>query len=160
MDRLEEIFLERTPKSPQIDFNHHSGEMILFGKSIPEDAAKIYQPLIDWTNNYIQSPKQITNFRLNLEYFNTASMIWIAKLIKVLCKINKPDYVLMIHLYFDKEDFESMETDDLRDFIESLISTVPDFKVNVGIKAYAKEENGEIDKESLILIESQNDLIN
>lgn len=155
MEKLTDIFLEKTPKSPQVDFNLLSGELILFGKSIPEDAAKIYQPLVEWTNKYIQSPKTVTNFRLNLEYFNTASMIWISKIIKILCKIDKPDYVLLIHLYFDKDDFDQMETDDLRDFVESLISNVPDIKVNVGIKAYSVVENGMIDTESLIFMESK-----
>lgn len=154
MNRLTDIYIEAEQRSPKVEFDNLSGELILSGRSIPEDAAKIYQPLIKWTSEYIKSPRQVTNFRLNLEYFNTASLIWIAKIIKILCKIDNPEYVLIIHLYFDKEDFEEMETDDIRDFIDSLVSLVPDIKVSIMIKAYGKEENGVITKESIILIES------
>jgi hypothetical protein len=42
MNKIKNIFIEGTAKSPQIDFNQLTGELILFGKSIPENAAKVY----------------------------------------------------------------------------------------------------------------------
>lgn len=152
MNELKKIFGEGTAKTPEVDFNHLSGELILSGRSIPENAAKVYEPLLKWVKQYIISPKPVTNFRLQIEYFNTSSMIWLSKLIKSLCAITREDYMVFIHLYFDQNEFEEMETEDLQELLGSLISSVAKVKVSVGIKAYGTKVNGEIVKESLIFI--------
>jgi hypothetical protein len=152
MNELKDLFGEGTAKTPEIDFNHLSGELILSGRSIPENAAKTYEPLLRWVSKYITSPKPVTNFRLQIEYFNTSSMIWLSKIIKSLCTISREDYMVFIHLYFDQNEFDDMDTEDLQELLASLISTVANIKVSVGIKAYGTKINGEIVKESLIFI--------
>jgi hypothetical protein len=152
MKELKSIFLEGTTKGPQIDFNHLTGELILYGKSIPENAAKIYEPLLNWINNYVLSPADSTNLRLNLEYFNTASSIWIAKIIKALSTISKPDHVLFIHLYVDIEDSETLGHDDIKDIIGSLTDNLGETKSSICIKIYGTDEEGKIIKESIAFI--------
>jgi len=100
MKELKNMFIEQTEKTPLVDLNHMSGELILSGKSIPINAPRIFEPILDWVNEYIRNPKQTTNLRLNLEYFNTASSIWLAKIVKALTGISKPDSVLILHIYF------------------------------------------------------------
>jgi hypothetical protein len=149
---INDIFIEGNRNTPQIDFSLLSGELILQGRSIPEDAAKVYEPLLEWANEYIVSAKPVTNLRLNLEYFNTASLIWITKLIKTLCKINQDDYILFIHIYFDITDFDNMDTEELKDIVEALVDNISDVKISIGVKTYGTRDNGEIVKESLIFI--------
>ena len=96
---MNELILEQTPKTPQIDLNHLTGDLIFFGKSIPENAAKIYEPVLNWVKEYIQEARPITNLRLNLEYYNTASTIWFTKIFKMLLRIKESDYVIILHLY-------------------------------------------------------------
>ena len=103
MKDLKNLFREATAKTPQVDLNHLTGDLILHGRSIPENATLIYEPVLKWVNEYVLDPRPTTNLRLNLEYFNTASSIWLAKILKVLLKINNPDYILIIHLYFPIE---------------------------------------------------------
>ncbi len=152
MPGLKNIFVEGTAKSPEIDFNQHTGELILSGRSIPENAAKVYEPLLNWATEYVKSPRPVTNFRLNLEYFNSASSIWFTKIIKALCLIGEPDYVFFIHIYFDLEDFETMDEEELREIVSSLIDNVGVIKVSVGLKTYGTDESGKVVKESTILI--------
>ena len=152
MDGINNIFTEGTSKTPQVDFNHHSGDLILSGKSIPENAAKIYEPLLLWITEYIRSPRKVTNLRLHLDYFNSASTIWIAKLIKTLGKIEDEDCVLYIHIYFDFEDYTDMDEEDVKYTIGSLIDNIGDVKISIGIKLYGTDSSGEIIKESTILI--------
>ena len=97
MKELKNIYIDSTNKTPQIDFNSVTGDLIISGRSIPENASKVYQPLLDWITEYIQDPTQTTNLRLQLDYFNTSSSIWLAKLVKTLCKIRNPESVLLIH---------------------------------------------------------------
>jgi hypothetical protein len=152
MDELVCIFTEGSLKTPLIDFNHITGELILSGKSIPENAAKVYEPLLLWINNYARSPRPVTNFRLNLDYFNSATTIWLAKLVKALAKIEKEDCVLYIHIYFDAEDFNEMDTDEIKNIIIALIENIGEFKISIGIKVYGTDSSGKILKESTILI--------
>jgi len=152
MNKIRNIFIERTAKTPQIDFDQLTGDLILFGKSIPENAAKVYEPLLAWINDYIKSPRHTTNLRLNLEYFNTSSSIWLAKMVNALSKISEDDYVLFIHLYFDIEDFESMDMEELKDIVGQLVDNIGEGKISIGLKTYGTDVNGKIVKESTIFI--------
>jgi len=145
------LFIESTAKTPQIDLNQFTGELILSGKSIPENAALLYERVLKWTVEYVKSPRQTTNFRLNLEYFNTASSIWIARIIKFLSQIDDPEKLLIIHLYFDIEEFDEMEEEDIKEAIAPATDVISDAKLSVGIKIYGKDGNNSILKEKLVL---------
>jgi hypothetical protein len=149
---LKNIIYEPTSKTPQVDLNHLTGELIFSGRSIPENAAVLYEKVLKWVTQYVENPRRTTNLRLNLEYFNTASSIWLAKIVKVLCSIKEPEYTLMIHLYFNIEEFDSMEVEDLRENISPVIDMIGTPLINLGIKIYATDDNGEIIKESMVLI--------
>jgi hypothetical protein len=152
MNEMKHIMIDGDLKNPHVDFNHNTGDLILSGRSIPENAAKIYEPLIQWINEYVKSPRKTTNLRLNLEYFNSASTIWIAKLVRALGKIESEDCVLFIHIYFDIEDYEEMNEDDIKMSIGSLIDNIGEIKISMGLKIYATDKEGRIIKESTILI--------
>jgi len=150
MKELKNLFIEQSDKTPLIDLNHMSGELILAGKSIPINAPRIYEPILDWVNEYVKNPRQTTNLRLNLEYFNTASSIWIAKIVKALTSINKPEYVLILHIYFPVEDFDDI--DDIKDDLSPVIDVISNATVSVGLKIYGTDESGKVLKESMIFI--------
>ena len=152
MAETKNLLVEGTSKTPQIDFNQFTGELILSGRSIPENVARIYDPVLAWIGEYIKSPHKTTNLRLNLEYFNTASSIWLAKIIKTLSTISKPDYVLFIHLYIDIEDTDTLDQDDIKGIMGSLIDNISEPSLSVGIRIYGLDENGKIVKESQIFI--------
>ncbi|MBK8881923.1 MAG: DUF1987 domain-containing protein [Bacteroidales bacterium] len=147
------LFVEQTPKTPQVDLNQYNGELILFGKSIPENAAKVYEPVLNWVSQYILNARPTTNFRINLEYFNTSSSIWLVKILKVLMQIKEPDYVVILHVYIPLEDFEDMEeSGDIKDAFAPISDIVYDSLVSIGIKVYGTEDDGKIIKEKLIFI--------
>lgn len=149
---MNNILTEGTTKTPQIDFNQHTGELILSGKSIPENSARVYEPLLEWITDYLKSPCNITNLRLNLEYFNTSTSLWLAKMVSALSKINREDCILFIHMYFDIEDFDSMEVEDIKDTVIQLVDNIGEGKVSIGVKTHGTDTNGRILKESMIYI--------
>jgi len=152
MKDLRNIYIEATAKTPEVDFDSMTGNLILSGRSIPENATELYDPLYKWINQYILTPCQVTNLRLNLEYFNTASSIWIAKIVKTLSRMDKPDNLLYIHLYFNIEEFDNMETEDIKDAISPVVDIISDATVSIVVKIYGTDDNGEIIKESMVLI--------
>lgn len=150
MKELKNLYVESTDKTPLIDFDALTGELILSGKSIPINAPRIFEPVLEWVTEYIKNPRQNTNLRLNLDYFNTASSIWLAKIVKVLTDIDSPESVLFLHIYFPIEDFEDI--DDIKDDLSPVIDIVSNAKVSVGLKIYGTDEKGKILKESMIFI--------
>lgn len=153
MKEITNLFVEQTPKTPQVDLNQYNGELILYGRSIPENAAKVYEPILNWVTQYILNPRPTTNFRLNLEYFNTSSSIWLVKILKVLIRIKDPDYVLILHIYISLEDFDDMEeSGDLKDAFSPISDILNDSIVSIGIKVYGIDNTEKILKEKLIFI--------
>lgn len=153
---IKELIIEQTPKTPQIDLNQLTGNLIFYGKSIPENAAKIYEPVLNWVAEYILNAKPLTNLRLNLEYYNTASSIWLTKIIKALMRINKPEYTLIVHLYLPIEDYDEInEFEDIKDAFIPISYIDQDTIPSIGIKLYGTGENGEIIRDSLVFIESE-----
>ncbi len=149
---LNKFILEQTPKTPQIDLNQFSGELIFSGRSIPENAAKIFEPVLKWVEEYILNARPITNLRLNLEYFNTASMMWLSRILKVLKKIDDPEYILYIHLYVPVEEYDEMNNiEDLKDALIPVRDILQDATPCVGIKLYGTN-NSEIIKDALVFI--------
>ena len=57
-----------------------------------------------------------------------------------------------IHLYFDIEDFDDMDTEDLREVLGSLLDNVAEITVNLAVRTYGIDEGGRILKESTVLV--------
>ena len=108
MKDFQSLIIEPSAKTPHVELNPLTGDFIFSGKSIPENAAKVYEPVLKWVTDYIQHAKPTTNLRLNLEYFNTSSSLWLSKIFRVLVGINEPDYVLIFHLYLPLDEFDEM----------------------------------------------------
>ena len=70
---MENLFIEETIKTPQIEFNAEKGALRISGKSIPENTAEFYKPVYDWLNEYSARPAVQTELKVELEYFNTSS---------------------------------------------------------------------------------------
>lgn len=146
------MFIKPTGKTPQIDFNRLTGELILSGRSIPENATEFYEDVLKWIIEYVTKPRHTTNLRLNLDYFNTSSSIWLVKIIKTLCSTENSKYTLIIHLYFNIEEFDNMEVEELKEALSPIIDIIGTPTMSVGIKIYGTGSNGEILKESMVLI--------
>lgn len=152
MKELQCLIIDATDRTPLVDLNAATGELILSGKSIPENASAIYDPIFNWVKEYRLNPRPTTNLRLNLEYFNTSSSIWIAKIIKNLSQITQTDYIFFVHLYFHIEEFDDMESEDLKEALTPITDIVSDSKVSIGIKVYGIDSQGAILKEKMVLI--------
>ena len=50
---MEDLKLEGSAKTPFVEFNS-KGELLLKGRSIPENSIEFYKPIIEWIDNYGQ----------------------------------------------------------------------------------------------------------
>jgi len=154
MNQYHNLVIEQTSKTPLIDFNHERGELLLFGKSIPENAAKVYEPVFNWVKEYVLHARPVTNLRLELDYFNTSTSLWISKIIKTLNSINNSDYLFMVHLYIPLEEYNNLkEFDDLGDLFNPITNVFNKTSACVGLKLHAVNNKSEIVKDALIFLQ-------
>lgn len=120
---MEVIHHEPTDETPEVHFNKDAGVFKINGKSLPEDAAEFYEPLLDWVDEYAQSPLKKTQFHIHLFYFNTASSKLLLDLFvrfeEIHLKGKELGNTVHITWFFDEDD-EDMEDAgiDFRDVIE------------------------------------------
>ncbi len=96
--------LEGTEDTPKILLDKGNGIFEISGRSLPEDSAEFYQPVLDWIDTYSAEPNSTTEFIFKLEYFNTASSKLILDVLSALEDIDGTT----IHWYFHEDD-EDME---------------------------------------------------
>jgi len=103
---MDSIKLEGTPKTPTVEFNSESGELLLKGRSIPENSIEFYKPLIDWIENYSTGVSHQTTLNVQLEYFNTSSSKCLLDVFKKLERISSP---VSINWYYEEDDEDMLE---------------------------------------------------
>lgn len=101
---MEVLNLEGTEDTPKILLDKGNGIFEISGRSLPEDSAEFYQPVLDWIEEYAGDPNDSTEFAFKLEYFNTASSKLILDVLMALEDIEG----MKILWYFDEDD-EDME---------------------------------------------------
>lgn len=101
--------IEPTSKTPEINFNLKSGELLISGISVPENAVEFYAPIINWIINYVSNPQNKTVLSLKLTYINTSSLQFLYDTLKELDSIVEPDSVV-INWFFAEDDEDMKET--------------------------------------------------
>lgn len=101
---MEILNLEGAEDTPKIILDKSNGIFEISGRSLPEDSAEFYRPILEWIAKYSSSPNPKTSFVFKLEYFNTAS----SKLIlDILSKLE--DIPGMSIMWYYNEDDEDMQ---------------------------------------------------
>jgi len=80
------IKIESTSKTPFIHLNAEENTFEIKGRSIPADAEDFWGPILDWFEGYGKNPNEITEVKIDLEYFNISSS---KRLLFLLYKLNE-----------------------------------------------------------------------
>ncbi len=107
---LEPLKIEPTHKTPKVYLDPAEGVFELSGRSIPEDSVGFYQRILSWIDEYAKGPNSKTNFKFELEYFNTSSSKNILELLKKLEAIHGEGNDVQISWYYDEDDEDMEET--------------------------------------------------
>jgi hypothetical protein len=101
---MEILNLKGTEDTPTILLDKKNGIFEISGRSLPEDSAEFYKPVIEWINAYASDSNPSTEFAIKLEYFNTASSKLILDVLSALEEIKG----IKVFWYFHDDD-EDME---------------------------------------------------
>jgi hypothetical protein len=96
--------IEGTDDTAEIMLNKASGQFEIKGRSLPEDSAEFFAPVLEWIDQYKKEPNPTTEFRFRLDYFNTASSKMIQDILVALEGIEGAKV-----LWYYLEDDEDME---------------------------------------------------
>ncbi len=106
---MESINIEGTPKTPDVNFDHDKGNLLLKGRSIPENSVEFYKPLVNWLGEYSNNPRAKTVCEIQLEYFNTSSSKCLLDLFKKMESMNKNGCEVIINWYYEEDDEDMLE---------------------------------------------------
>jgi hypothetical protein len=106
---MEPINIEGSPKTPSVKFDGEKGIIEIKGRSIPENSIEFYKPLVDWLEDYKDTPMDKTTVNIQLEYFNTSSSKCILDVFKKLEAIHKAKNEVEINWYYEEDDEDMLE---------------------------------------------------
>lgn len=89
---------------PEIILDAEKGIFKIEGRSIPNNAAKVYVPIIDWLDQYIANPNSETVFEIKCKYFNTASSKFFLNIMSKLEQIMGTGHEVLIKWYYSHGD--------------------------------------------------------
>ncbi len=105
---MKDLIIKGEAKTPTVKFNFQNGELLISGRSIPENSVEFYEPIIQWLEEYKASNGGGLKVDIKLEYFNTSSSKCILDLFKKLEELNEVKKAIAIQWYFEADD-EDME---------------------------------------------------
>ena len=107
---MDAIYIEPTPKTPEINFNAEKGLISMKGRSIPEHTVEFYKPLHNWIDEYGQNPSSNTIIEIFIEYYNTSSSKSILDLLKRLEAIHTSGNDVLLKWFYEEDDESLMES--------------------------------------------------
>lgn len=105
---MDDLYLQKTFNSPEIEFFQDTGEMNMEGRSIPEDPGEFFERLINWMNEYFLNPVEETVMNIKLEYINSGSSKYMLELLRIMKVNHEKGRKVLIKWFFEEGD-ESIE---------------------------------------------------
>ncbi|HIE15304.1 MAG TPA: DUF1987 domain-containing protein, partial [Bacteroidales bacterium] len=79
------------------------------GRSMPEDVADFYQPILDWMDNTLKKHEGKIIFTFKMNYFNTASSKLILDILIRLEELFADGKDITVHWYYEEDDEDMMD---------------------------------------------------
>ncbi|MFW5656046.1 MAG: DUF1987 domain-containing protein [Bacteroidota bacterium] len=105
---METIKIAGTDDTPEVVLDRENNIFSISGRSLPEDVASFYEPILNWLDEYIENPNDSTVFDFKLVYFNTASSKLLLDVLMKLEVLAENDKEILVKWHFPEED-EDME---------------------------------------------------
>lgn len=105
---MDAINLEPKGDTPKVVLDKASGQFEFSGKSLPEDVASFYDPIVAWLDAYIADPNDTTKFQFKMEYFNTASSKMILQILEKIKELSNTGKEVIVEWHYPDDD-EDME---------------------------------------------------
>ena len=105
---MELVSLDSTKKTPEVLLDPN-GKVRIGGRSIPEDASKFYDFILNWVIEYVTTPKDSTIVDIELEYFNSGSAKFVMQILRELSELSTSGRDLKVNWYYEEGDDDILE---------------------------------------------------
>ena len=105
---MELVSLESTKRTPNVLLDP-SGRIRSGGRSIPEDASKFYDNILNWVLDYCHTPSDSTVVDIELEYFNSGSAKFVMQILRELSELIVEGRDLKVNWYYEEGDDDILE---------------------------------------------------
>lgn len=123
---METIKIQGTEDTPKVILDKEKEAMEISGRSLPEDVASFYDPVLTWLDEYAQSPNKKTIFNFKLTYFNTASSKLLLDVLMKLEEIHEAGHDVLIKWHFPEDDEDMEEAgEEYADIVDVPFEQVP-----------------------------------
>jgi len=109
MTKMENIKIEATERSPQVDFDFSKNVFFLGGESYPEDVPSFFGPPISQLEEHLESQDGAkVEFNFELIYFNSSSAKVLMELFEMLDEAAENGNDVVVNWAYDEDD-DNME---------------------------------------------------
>jgi len=105
---MEDLFFTATATTPYVDFKK-TGVLELSGKVISSEDSEFWTIIFKWVEEYAKNPSPSTMVKIQLDYFNSSSLLEINKFVKLLGGIDSTDFEVNIIWHYNKVDLYMYE---------------------------------------------------
>lgn len=105
---MEVIKIVGTDDTPSVTLDVANEIFEISGRSLPEDVAAFYEPILDWLDKYSEEVAGKTVFNFKLVYFNTASSKMLLDILLKLEEMYEGGKEVLVRWHFPEDD-EDME---------------------------------------------------
>jgi len=117
---VEQLVIEQTKSTPQVDFNAENKMLILKGESYPENSFKFYEPILQWLDDFFLQvvDDELIKLEICLPYINTSSSKCVLMLLEKFEEASDNGKNVVINWYYDIDNENELEcAEDFKEFV-------------------------------------------
>lgn len=110
---MNSIEIEPFLQTPEVSFNPETGQLLISGKSYPADAIEFYQPIIEWSKEYVKNPAPQTELICEIEYLNSSSQKQLVELLLTFKPLYDRDKSFVVKWKYEEGDDDILSVGEL-----------------------------------------------
>lgn len=106
---MRDIYQSPTEDGPEVNFNKEDKTFRITGNSYPENCEKIYEPILDFIDNYKVEENKELNFEFHYNLINSTSTVYVAQMVVKIAALVEKGLVVSAKWYYDEFDEELLD---------------------------------------------------
>lgn len=103
------IHLIPSEDEPEIILDKAKNIIRFLGTSIPEDPDKLFKPVMNWVNQYVESPNPETKLEFRMDYYNSSTARFFVEMLEKFEELNEKTGTVKIIWNYKKDDVVMQE---------------------------------------------------
>lgn len=112
---LKKFVIQPEDDLPGVILDPDNNEFVIYGRVLPEDGNKFFEPILNWVQEYAENPKDETEFHFRLDYYNSSTARMLSRLIVELEDIQESgNQVKVVWEYYEEDEIMKERGEELK----------------------------------------------